>query len=108
MPVGLLLAGAISAEIAATIALRASDGFTRLWPSLVVVAGYPVSFYLLSLVLKGMSIGAAYAIWSAVGTAVVATIGFVAFGEPVNALKIMSLVLIVAGVVGLQLAGAER
>jgi small multidrug resistance pump len=108
MPVGCLLAGAITSEIVATTALRASDGFTRLWPSLVVVVGYPVSFYLLSLVLRDMSIGAAYAIWSAVGTAVVALIGIVAYREPVTALKVGSLALIVVGVVGLQLGGAAR
>lgn len=108
MPVGFLLAGAIATEIVATTALRAADGFTRLWPSLLVVVGYPVSFYLLSLVLREMSVGAAYAIWSAVGTAVIALIGFVAYGEPMNALKVGSLLLIVLGVVGLQLAGAHR
>lgn len=104
----LQLAGAIAFEIVATTALRASDGFTRLWPSLVSAVCYPVSFYLLSLVLRHMSVGVAYAIWSAVGTAVIAMIGVVAYGETMNTVKIISLVLVVLGVVGLQLGGTHR
>jgi small multidrug resistance pump len=64
-----------------------------------------VSFWLLALVLREMSIGATYAVWSAVGTALIATIGMFAFGEPATALKIASLGLIILGVVGLNVAG---
>ena len=64
MPPGLLLALAIAAEVAATLSLRASDGFTKLLPSVVVVLGYGVSFALLAIVLKHIAIGTTYAIWS--------------------------------------------
>jgi small multidrug resistance pump len=107
VPVAVLLSFAIVSEVAATVALRYSEGFTRLAPSVVVVAGYGVSFWLLALVLREMSIGATYAVWSAVGTALIAAIGVFAFGEPATALKVASLGLIILGVVGLNLAGSH-
>ena len=107
MPVAVLLTFAIVSEVAGTIALRYSDGFTKLVPSVIVVGGYGVSFWLLALVLRQMSIGATYAVWSAVGTALIATIGMFAFGEPATALKVASLGLIILGVVGLNLAGSH-
>jgi multidrug transporter EmrE-like cation transporter len=105
MPVALLLSLAIVTEVAATVALRFTDGFTRLVPSAVVVAGYGVSFWLLALVLRQISIGTTYAVWSAAGTALIAAIGVLAFGETATALKVASLGLIILGVVGLNLAG---
>jgi small multidrug resistance pump len=105
MPVALLLSLAIVTEVAATVALRFTDGFTRLVPSAVVVACYGVSFWLLALVLRQISIGTTYAVWSAAGTALIAAIGVLAFGEPATALKVASLGLIILGVVGLNLAG---
>lgn len=99
------LAVAISAEVVATTALRASHGFTRLWPTVVVLVGYPLSFFMLSLVLRRMSIAVAYAVWSAVGTAAIAVIGAVAFGERLTVTRVVFLAVIVAGVVGLQLSG---
>lgn len=107
MPAGVLLGLAIAVEVCATLALRASDGLTRPGLVAVVVLGYATSFWLLSLVLRDISIGTSYAIWSGVGTAALAIIGIVALGEPATALKIASIALIVAGVVGLNLAGAE-
>ena len=107
MPVAVLLTFAIVSEVAGTIALRYSEGFTKLVPSVIVVGGYGVSFWLLALVLREMSIGATYAVWSAVGTALIAAIGMFAFGEPANALKVASLGLIILGVVGLNLAGSH-
>ena len=107
MPVALLLSLAIVTEVAATVALRQSDGFTRLLPSAIVVVGYGVSFWLLAMVLKELSIGITYAVWSAAGTALIATIGIIAFDEPATALKLASLALIVAGVIGLNLGGAH-
>lgn len=107
MPVGLLLAFAILAEVAGTLALRYSDGFSRLVPSVIVVLGYGVSFWLLALVLRDMSVGTTYAIWAAAGTALIAVIGMVALGEPTTALKLGSLLLIILGVVGLNLGGAH-
>ena len=107
MPVALLLSLAIVTEVAATVALRYSEGFTRLLPSAVVVVGYGISFWLLALVLKELSIGTTYAVWSAAGTALIAALGIFAFGEPATALKLGSLALIVAGVIGLNLAGSH-
>ena len=107
MPASLLLAIAIAAEVAGTLALKYTDGFTRPAPSLVVVAGYALSFWMLALVLEELPIGLTYAIWAAVGTALIAAIGIVALGEPAGTLKLASLALIIAGVVGLNLAGSH-
>jgi small multidrug resistance pump len=107
MPVALLLSFAIVTEVAGTVALRYSDGFTRLIPSAFVVLGYGISFWLLALVLKELSVGTTYAVWSAAGTALIAVVGVFAFGEPATALKLASLALIILGVVGLNLAGSH-
>jgi small multidrug resistance pump len=107
MHVGILLSVAIASEVAATIALRYSHGFTEPLPSAVVVAGYAISFVLLSLVLRELSVGTTYAIWAGAGTAAIAVIGIVALGEPASALKLASILLIIAGVVGLNLSGAH-
>jgi len=108
VPPLLLLALAIAVEVGATVALRSSDGFTRLVPSLIVVVGYVVAFYLLAVVLRSISVSVAYAVWAGVGTAAVAVIGMTVLGEPAGALKIVSLVLIIVGVVGLNLAEGAR
>jgi small multidrug resistance pump len=107
MPVVLLLAIAIASEVGGTVALRYTEGFTRLGPAVIVVAGYGLSFWMLALVLKQLPIGLTYAVWAAVGTALIAGIGIVAFGEPAGTLKLLSLALIVAGVIGLNLAGSH-
>jgi small multidrug resistance pump len=107
MPVALLLSVAIVTEVAGTVALRYSEGFTKLIPSAIVVVGYGTSFWLLALVLRELSIGTAYAVWSAAGTALIAAVGMLAFGEPATALKLASLGLIIIGVVGLNLAGSH-
>jgi small multidrug resistance pump len=107
MPVAVLLSFAIVSEVAATVALRYSDGFTRPGPIAIVVIGYGVSFWLLALVLRELSIATTYAVWSAVGTALIAAVGMLAFGEPATALKLASLALIIIGVVGLNLAGSH-
>jgi small multidrug resistance pump len=100
----LLLAIAIVAEVLATSALKASDGFSRLVPSVVVVAGYGTAFYCLALSLKaGLSIGVAYAIWSGVGIVLIAAIGFLIYGERLDWAAIAGFGLIVAGVVVLNL-----
>jgi len=98
---------AIASEVIATVALKASDGFSRPVPAAIVVAGYALSFWLLALVLKHFSVGTTYAIWSAAGTAAIAMIAVAVYGESVNVLKVASLGLIVLGVVGLNAAGAH-
>ncbi len=103
----LYLALAIVTEVVGTVAFRYIDGFTRPLPSAVVVAGYGLSFYFFSLSLRGLSLGVTYAVWAGAGTAAIALIGMVALNEPVSALKLASLVLIVGGVVGLNAAGGH-
>ncbi|MFE2103679.1 MULTISPECIES: multidrug efflux SMR transporter [unclassified Streptomyces] len=103
----LLLAGAIAAEVAATTAMKYSEGFSRLGPSLVTALGYLVSFALLARTLKTVSIGTAYAIWAGVGTATIAVIGLMLFGEGLSVTKAAGILLIVGGVVVLNLGGAH-
>ena len=103
----ILLTIAILAEVAGTVALKYTDGFTNLGPSALVVAGYGLSFWMLALVLRDLPIGLTYAVWAAVGTALIAAIGIVAFGEPATTLKLLSLALIIAGTIGLNLAGSH-
>ena len=98
---------AILSEVAGTVALKYTDGFTRLAPSSAVVIGYGLSFWMLALVLRELPIGLTYAVWAAVGTALIAAIGMFAYGEPATTLKLLSLGLIIAGVVGLNLAGSH-
>lgn len=100
-----LLAAAIAAELVATASLKASAGFSRLLPSVMVVLGYGLSFWLLGLTVKKLEISTVYAIWSGAGTALMALIGWWLFKESLSPLKLASIALIVAGVVGLNLSG---
>ena len=103
----LLLIAAIATEVAGTLALRGSNGFTVLWPSLVTIAGYIASFVLLAIVLKTLPVGIVYAIWSAVGIALVAVLGKLIFNDPVPPLAIFGMVLIVGGVALVGASGAK-
>lgn len=98
------LFAAILLEIVATTSLKLSDAFTRLVPSVVVVIGYGAAFYMLSLSLKSMPLGTAYAIWSGVGTALTAIVGMILWQESVSPLRILGIAIIIAGVVLLNLA----
>ncbi|MFE9456076.1 DMT family transporter [Streptomyces californicus] len=102
-----LLAAAIAAEVAGTTAMKYSEGFTRLWPSIGTVVGYLIAFTLLAQTLKTLSVGTAYAIWAGVGTAAVALIGILFLGESSSLVKIAGIALIVAGVVVLNLGGSH-
>ncbi|MFD9392799.1 DMT family transporter [Streptomyces sp. NPDC060000] len=103
----LTLVGAIAAEVAATTSMKYSDGFSRLWPSLLTAVGYVVAFLLLAQTLKTVGIGTAYAIWAGVGTAAIAVIGLALFGESLTLTKAAGILLIVGGVVVLNLGGAH-
>ncbi|KAA2211817.1 SMR family transporter [Teichococcus oryzae] len=89
---------AIVAEVIATSALKASDGFSRLWPSLVVVAGYAVAFFFLSVTLRTVPTGIAYAIWSGAGIVLISAIGWIWFRQALDLPALIGLGLIVAGV----------
>ena len=99
----LYLAVAIAAEVIATSALRAAEGFTVLWPSLIAVIGYVVAFYFLSLTLKTMPVGVAYAIWSGVGIVVVSIVALVLYKQVLDLPAILGMGLILAGVVVINL-----
>lgn len=96
------LALAITAEIIATSALKASRGMTNPTASIVVVIGYAAAFYCLSLALRSIPLGVAYAIWSGVGIIALAIIGFVVYRQPLAPVQALGIVLIVAGVVLVQ------
>lgn len=102
-----MLAAAIVAEVGGTTALKFSDGFSRLWPSLGTAAGYGLSFFLLAHVLKSVPVGTAYAIWSAAGTALIASIGILFLGESANLARLAGIALVILGVVILNLADAH-
>ncbi|MET8688790.1 multidrug efflux SMR transporter [Streptomyces sp. NPDC004732] len=102
-----LLAAAIAAEVAGTTAMKYSEGFSRLVPSLITVAGYLLAFTLLAQTLKTLSVGTAYAIWAGIGTAAVAAIGMIFLGESANMIKVAGIALVIAGVVVLNLGGAH-
>lgn len=103
----LYLALAILLEICGTTCLKLSAGFTQKLYGGLVFAFYGLSFYSLGLALKQIDVSAAYAIWSGLGTAMIAAIGIVWFKEPITATKIASIGLIIVGVVGLQLSGGH-
>lgn len=94
----LFLAIAIVAEVIATSALKSSQGFTRLLPSILVVAGYSCAFYFLSLTLRTMPVGIAYAIWSGLGIMLVTAIAWVLHGQRLDLPAVIGLLLIIAGV----------
>jgi small multidrug resistance pump len=101
------LGAAIATEVVGTLFLRFTDGFTRPMPSIVVVITYVLSLWLTALALKTLEISLAYAVWAGVGTAAVAIIGMAALGETVNGLKLASIALVISGVIGLNLSGAN-
>ena len=100
MPMNWLYLGiAIVAEVIATSALKSAEGFTRLAPSLVVLVGYVTAFYFLSLTLKTIPVGLAYAIWSGVGIVLIVLIAWLVLGQPLDAPALIGLALIIAGVI---------
>lgn len=104
----LFLALAIASELFGTSMLKASAGFSKLYPSIGTIVGFGVAFYSLSLALNQIPLGVAYAIWSGVGTAVTAVIGIVIWKETASVTTVAGLALIIAGVVILNLKGAAH
>lgn len=90
---------AIVSETVATSALKSSEGFSRLWPSVLVVAGYSAGFYFLSLTLRAIPVGVAYAIWSGVGVVLIAIAGWLIHGQRLDAPALIGMAMIVSGVV---------
>jgi len=95
----LYLAAAIVLEVIATTCLKVSDGFTRLWPSVVTAVGYAGSFYCLSIALRSMSTGVAYAIWSGVGIVLISLLSWLLFKQRLDAPALIGMGLIMAGVI---------
>ncbi|HDZ55046.1 MAG TPA: multidrug efflux SMR transporter [Pseudomonas xinjiangensis] len=95
----LFLLTAIVAEVIATSALKASDGFTRLWPTLIAAVGYGIALYLLSLTLRTIPVGIAYAIWSGLGVVLITVAAWVWFGQKLDVPAIVGMALIVTGVI---------
>jgi quaternary ammonium compound-resistance protein SugE len=92
-------------ETAFAVTLKLSHGFTRLWPTVAFCVCALVSFGLLTLALKRLEVGSAYAVWTGIGASGTAIVGMIWLAEEVSVLKITSIILIVAGVIGLQLSG---
>ena len=99
----LILTVAIVVEVIATTALKPSEGFTRLWPSLVVVAGYGTAIYLLSLTLEAIPVGIVYAIWSGVGIVLIALAAALFLGQRLDTPAMLGIALIISGVVVINL-----
>jgi small multidrug resistance pump len=99
----LYLAVAIVSEVVATSALKSAEGFTRLVPSIVVIAGYALAFYFLSLTLRDIPVGVAYAVWSGAGVALVSLIAWIIYNQTLGAGELAGMGLIVAGVLVLNL-----
>ncbi|MBB3695661.1 multidrug efflux SMR transporter [Sphingomonas sp. BK580] len=104
----LYLAGAIGFEIIATSALKAAAGFTRPLPSVVVVLGYVAAFYCLSLALRVIPMGIAYAVWSGIGIVVISLVGFVVYRQRLDAAALLGIALILAGTVVINLFSGAR
>jgi len=98
----MILGLAIVAEVIGTTALKASDNFTRLAPSLIVVVGYGVAFYCLSLVLKSVPVGIAYAVWSGLGIVLITAVAWLLYGQRIDLAGLIGMGLIIAGVVVLN------
>lgn len=104
----LFLFCAIFAEVVATSLLKSTEGFTRVWPTVVCLAGYAIAFALLAAsISRGMQTDVAYALWSAIGTAAIVLIAVLFLGSPVTVAKVLGVGLIIGGVVTLNLSGAH-
>jgi quaternary ammonium compound-resistance protein SugE len=98
----LIIAGLF--EVGWAIGLKYTEGFTRLWPSVWTVAAMIVSVYLLAVAVRTLPIGTGYAVWTGIGAAGTALLGIVLFGESADAVRLASIGLIIAGIIGLKIA----
>lgn len=98
----LYLTLAILFEVAGTMSMKFSEGFTKLWPSVLVFVCYGIALTLVTVALRKIELSVAYTIWAGVGTTLIALIGIFYFGETATALKVVSIALVIAGVVGLK------
>lgn len=101
------LALAIAVEVLGTSLLKSTEGFTRLWPSVLCVSSYGAAFALLSQVVKSVPVGTAYALWSGLGTVAIVAIGAIFLGDEINLTKVLGVALVVAGVAFLNAGGAH-
>jgi small multidrug resistance pump len=99
---------AIVLEVSGTTAMKLSEGFTRLWPSIMLFVFYAGSFVALTFCVRHMQVSVAYAVWSGLGTFLIALIGVLHFKEPLTAVKVASLVMIVVGVIGVNMGGPNH
>lgn len=97
------LAIAIFSEVVATSFLKASDGFSKLWPSVIVIVGYASAFYFMSISIKTIPVGITYAVWSGTGIVLIALVGWLVMGQKLDWPAILGMGLIVAGVLVIQL-----
>lgn len=97
------LAIAIISEVIATSFLKASDGFSKLWPSVIVIVGYASAFYFMSISIKSIPVGVTYAIWSGTGIVLIALVGWLVLGQKLDWPALLGMSLIVAGVLVIQL-----
>lgn len=108
MKSSILLAFSILGEVFGTTMLKASAGFTAIWPSIGVIVGYALSFYCLSIALKHIALSLAYAIWSGAGTVFTAIIGIIIWNEALSLFKFLGIALIIGGIVLLNQTEAEK
>lgn len=101
----LLIAGIL--EVGWAVGLKYTDGWTKLYPSILTVIGMIASFYFLSLALKSLPIGTAYAIWTGIGTVGAAVLGMILFDEPRDVIRILCIMLIIAAIAGLKITSAS-
>lgn len=103
----LLLAAAIAFEVIATSYLKSTEGFSRLWPTVAVLAAYAISFAFLANAIKDIPVGVAYALWSGIGTVAIVAIAVTFTGEAITAMKVTGVFLVVSGAIVLNLGGAH-
>jgi len=104
----LILLIAILSEVTATTSLKLSESFTKIGPSILVVLGYGISFYCLSLTLKSIPVGVVYAVWSGMGISLITIVGWLMFGERLNIPTLLGICLIFAGVMVINIFSASH